>query len=128
MTSYQIDTNALLRFLTGDIPVQQAQVEKLINSSRKHLVNLHVCEPVFIETAVMLRNYYKYPRQQIVNLLTVLLNSPELIIENRKLLIKSLDTYAENSIDFVDSVLLVRTESHKHRLFTFDHHLTNLTP
>ncbi|HBC73239.1 TPA: hypothetical protein DCZ90_05495 [Candidatus Amesbacteria bacterium] len=127
MISYQLDTNTLFRFLTNDIPRQRSQVEDLIRKAKRHQVTLHVCEPIFIETAVTLKNYFKYPKNKIVDLLGLLINSSELTIENRQLLIKSLDTYADHALDFVDCVLLIRTQTLNHRLFSFDRHLLSLT-
>ena len=127
MISYQLDTNTLFRFLTNDIPRQRSQVEDLIRKAKRHQVTLHVCEPIFIETAVTLKNYFKYPKNKIVDLLGLLINSSELTIENRQLLIKSLDTYADHALDFVDCVLLMRTQTLNHRLFSFDRHLLSLT-
>jgi len=127
MISYQLDTNTLFRFLTNDIPRQRSQVEDLIRKAKRHQVTLHVCEPIFIETAVTLKNYFKYPKNKIVDLLGLLINSSELTIENRQLLIKSLDTYADHALDFVDCVLLIRTQTLNHRLFSFDRPLLPLT-
>ena len=126
MISYQLDTNALLRFLTNDIPSQRSQVEDLIRKSRLHQVTLHICEPIFIETAVTLKNYFKYPRDKIVSLLGLLINSPELIIENHQLLVQSLDLYADHPLDFVDCILHNRAQTKNHRLFTFDSQLQKI--
>lgn len=123
MTSYQLDTNALLRYLTQDIPALAKQVHDLIIQAQKNRVRLYVCEPVFIETAVMLRNYYKFPKPQVAELLISLLSAKELIIENSANLSKACAIYRDTSIDLIDSILLIRSQTLKHQLFTFDQKL-----
>jgi predicted nucleic-acid-binding protein len=126
MTTYQLDTNVLLRYLTRDIPTQAKQALQLVNQAEKKEVTLEICEPVFIETAVMLRNYYKFPKTRVVNFLKDLLLSPCFRIENSHLLSLAIVTYSQSPIDFVDSILLIRSQTLNHKLFSFDRHLTSL--
>ncbi len=126
MRSYQLDTNALLRYITNDIRVQADQVELLFKKAIKGSVSLHICEPVFIETAVMLRNYFKFPKNKIVEALTPLLNSPELEIENRHQLTLAISIYSNKDLDLVDCILLIRAQNRKQQIFTFDSKLQTL--
>ncbi|KKU06435.1 MAG: PilT protein domain protein [Candidatus Magasanikbacteria bacterium GW2011_GWA2_45_39] len=122
----QLDTNALLRYTTNDIPKEADMVEVLIKKAKEGTVSLYICEPIFIETAVMLKQYFKFPKGKIVSILSFLINSPELHIENRQGLLRALGVYAEYSVDFVDCVLLVRTQMQNQQIFTFDVRLSLL--
>jgi len=101
-------------------------VEVLIKKAKEGTVSLYICEPIFIETAVMLKQYFKFPKGKIVSILSFLINSPELHIENRQGLLRALGVYAEYSVDFVDCVLLVRTQMQNQQIFTFDVRLSLL--
>ncbi len=122
----QLDTNALLRYTTNDVPKEADMVEMLIKKAKEGTVSLYICEPIFIETAVMLKQYFKFPKGKIVSALSFLINSPELHIENRQNLLRALGVYAEHSVDFVDCVLLVRAQTQKRQVFTFDSKLALL--
>ena len=122
----QFDTNALLRYTTNDVPKEADIVEILIKKAKDGTVSLYICEPIFIETAVMLKQYFKFPKGKIVSVLSFLINSPELNIENRQNLLRALGVYAEYSVDFVDCVLLVRAQTQGRQVFTFDSKLALL--
>jgi predicted nucleic-acid-binding protein len=123
---YQLDTNALLRYLTHDIPGKYQSVRWLFNLAKKGKVTLHICEPIFVETSVMLRNYFKFPKEKIVSFLQDLLNSSHLNIENSTQLASAVALYSQYSIDLVDAVLLVRSQVNRQQIFTFDSKLALL--
>jgi len=126
MEDYQVDTNVLLRYLAHDVPSQYQKVRRLFNKAKTGEVTLNICEPVFIETAVMLKNYFKFPKDQIVDFLHDLLNASYLNIENSSQLAPAVDAYSQNSIDFVDAVLLIRAYINGRQIFTFDSKLALL--
>ncbi len=123
---YQLDTNVLLRYLTHDIPGKYQKVRLLFDLAKKGRMTLHICEPVFIETAVMLRNYFKFPKEKIISFLQDLLNASHLIIENSTQLASAVTVYSQYPIDLVDAVLLVRSQIHRRQIFTFDSKLALL--
>ena len=127
MIIYTLYTNCLLRYLTCDIPTQAKKVRNLMSTAKKHQVRLSVCEPIFIETAVMLKNYFKYDRDKVFLLLSDLLAAPELEIENRDRLAKATVLYHETSVDFTDCILLIYAQTQRYKVFTFDSKLAQIT-
>lgn len=126
MTTYQVDTNALLRFLTGDIPRQAKATENLLGQAKQQLVSLEICEPVFIETAVALRNYFKFPKVKVVEMLESLLSFPGTEIENHHQITQALAIYSQMDLDLTDCLVYLRAKAKHQRIFTFDSHLSLL--
>ncbi|MBI5356690.1 PIN domain-containing protein [Candidatus Collierbacteria bacterium] len=126
MENYQLDTNALLRYLAHDIPSKYQKVRYLFNKAKNGQVTLNICEPVFIETAVMLKQYFKFPKDKVVDFLHDLLNASYLNIENSSRLAPAIDIYSQNSIDLVDAIVLVRAYINNQQIFTFDSKLSLL--
>lgn len=126
MDEYQVDTNALLRYLAHDIPGEYQKTRWLFNKAKNGRVALDICEPVFIETAVMLKNYFKFPKGQITSFLHDLLNTSYLNIENASQLASAVNLYSQNSIDLVDAILLIRAQTNRQKIFTFDSRLSLL--
>lgn len=124
--NYQLDTNCLLRYLTRDIPAQAKQMHQLVSETSTNQHQLFICEPIFIETAVMLKNYFKFPKDKVASLLIDLLSTPIFDIENHDLLLKATALYEDQPLDFVDCILFIRAQTHNHQIFTFDSKLTNL--
>lgn len=126
MTAYQVDTNALLRFLTRDIPRQAKAMENLLRQAKQQMVNLEICEPVFIETAVALRNYFKFPKAKVVEMLESLLSFPEIEIENRQQVTQAIAIYSQTDLDLTDCLVYMRAKEKHQQIFTFDAHLSHL--
>lgn len=123
MDEYQLDTNALLRYLTHDIIGEYQKTRTLFNQAKNGRMKLYVCEPVFLETAVMLKRYFKFPKEKVVSFLRDLLNTSYLNIENSAQLASAVNIYSQNSIDLVDAILLMRAQVNRQRIFTFDSRL-----
>lgn len=126
MMTYQIDTNALLRFLTKDIPRQAKATENLLNQAQQRMVNLEICEPVFIETAVALRNYFKFPKIKVVEMLESLMSFPNIDIENRQQIAQALAIFAQMDLDLTDCLIYLRAKAKRQQIFTFDSRLSLL--
>ena len=126
MTTYQIDTNALLRFLTKDIPRQAKATENLLSRAKRQLVDLEICEPVFIETTVALRNYFKFPKKKVAEMLESLLSFPNIYIENRQQIAQALTIFSQMDLDLTDCLIYLRAKVKQQQIFTFDRKLSLL--
>ena len=126
MTKYQIDTNALLRFLINDVPTESKMVKEFFRSAKSHKLEAEICEPVFIETLIVLRNYYKYPKDKTLILLQSIIALDWLTIENFPVLTTALDLYSQSDLDFVDCLILARSKTKQQKIFTFDSKLSKV--
>ena len=124
MIKYQVDTNILLRFLTNDVPTEAKMAREFFKSAKSGKLGAEICEPVFIETLVVLRNYFKYPKNSVVKLMQSILALDWLTIENLSVLTLALDQYSQLNLDFVDCLILARSKIKQQKIFTFDAKLT----
>lgn len=95
-----LDTNVVLRLLVPDDPEQTRLAEAQLNGPV--LLSL----TVLLETAWVLRSRYGFAREQIVAILTYLLDQPRLVAEAADQLPWALDRYAEGG-DLADLLHLV---------------------
>lgn len=126
MTRYQIDTNILLRYLTCDVPTEAKMAKEFLKSVKTGKLEGEIGEPVFIETLIVLKNYYKYPKKSVIKLMQSLLALDWLIIENFSILILALDLYSQHDLDFVDCLILARSKTKQQKIFTFDAKLAEI--
>ena len=126
MNSYQLDTNAILRFLTQDRPKEAKEVELLFKRAQKNQITIEISEPVFIETAVMLRNYFKFPKEKVVIMLETILSLEWIKIENLQFVSQAISLYSITSLDLIDCLVLARARSKNQSIFTFDQTLSSL--
>ena len=115
-----VDTNVVVRFLTGDDPEQAARARDVFTAG-----------PVFVSTTVLLesdwvlRSAYGFPRTEVAAALRALAGLADVTVENPVLLAEALDR-TERGVDFADALHLgaaVRCES----MLTFDQRFIQAT-
>ncbi len=118
MSAHSLDTNAVLRFLLGDVPAQTAAVERLLNDRKK---SFHVADVVLVEVEYVLRQVYGLSRQAVAENVSAVVSHPN-IVANRTLADKVLPEYlAHPKLSFTDCCLVSYAElSQATPLYTFD--------
>jgi predicted nucleic-acid-binding protein len=108
-----IDTNLIVRYLTGDHPQQSPRARTLIDG-----------QPVFVAVTVMLevewvlRSAYGHHPVDVARALRTFAGLPTMTVEDAAVVAASLDL-AENGMDFADALHLSKS-GHCEGLATFD--------
>ena len=110
---FVLDTNILVRFAVNDDAKQITQARRAIGTQA-----MWVSVTVLLELEWVLRSRYGYERKDIHTLLTQLLETTKVSVEDEAPVATALDWYAEGS-DFADALLLARTQS-RGVILTFD--------
>jgi predicted nucleic-acid-binding protein len=97
-----IDTNVIVRFLTGDDPGQAARARKLVEAG-----DILVPTSVLLETEWVLRSGYGFATGRIVQALRAFAGLPGVTLEDPQLAARALD-WAEQGLDFADGLHLGR--------------------
>ena len=106
MTAF-IDTNVLIRHLTGDQPDLAVQATNLLNEAEGLLVpDLIVAEVVFV-----LSSFYGLSVEVVDQLVRSVLKYESVRTSNRDLLFRSLDIYRTYRLGFADAYLAASAES-----------------
>ncbi len=111
-----IDTNVVVRYLTGDDPVQAALAKAVIERRE-----VFVCTTILLETEWVLRGAYGFPAAAIVASLTAFAGLPHVTLEDPDLAAQAL-SWTQSGMDFADAVHLARSVHHEGFL-TFDRRL-----
>lgn len=99
-----VDTNVIVRYLTGDDPVQSKKARAVIGQ-----------EPVFVPRTVVLevewvlRSAYGFPRERIIPALRALAGLPGVSVEDADLVAKAMG-WAEDGLDFADALHLAAAD------------------
>lgn len=127
MKSVVVDTNAFLRLLLNDVPQQASQVKHLIRQAKKEQVRIIIPQIVLFEIDFILRKYYNFEKQEVIEKLKSLLSASYFIIEAVNTFQNALSLYEENNVSFVDCFLISKAEAEEAYLFTFDQKLKKLS-
>ncbi|HYE27575.1 MAG TPA: type II toxin-antitoxin system VapC family toxin [Allosphingosinicella sp.] len=95
-----IDTNVIVRFLTGDDPAQTARARKLVKAG-----GIFVPTSVLLETEWVLRSGYGFAPERLVRALRDFAGLPGVTLEDPPLAALALDR-AEQGLDFADALHL----------------------
>ena len=95
-----IDTNLIVRYLTGDHPKQSAAAKALIDGR-----DVFICTTVLMESEWVLRSVYGFTPERIAKALTALAGLPRVVLEKPGLVAKALN-WMEKGVDFADALHL----------------------
>jgi predicted nucleic-acid-binding protein len=117
----KIDANVLLRYVLNDHAEQSPKAREIID---QHIVEVPIevlCEVIFV-----LAGYYKIDRQGISTGLKRFFEQTQCTLFHREAVLRGLEFFGQNSLDFVDCVLAGYAEVDKDEIFTFDNKLQKL--
>src|SRR5262249_24327912 len=97
-----IDTNVVVRYLTGDHPQQSRKAKALIDSEQ-----VFVCTTVLLETEWVLRSVYGATRTEIARALTAFGGLPGVTLEDAAMIAKALG-WTARGMDFADALHLAK--------------------
>lgn len=99
-----IDTNLLIRYLTGDDPRQSAAARALIDKSA-----IFVATTVLLEAEWVLRSVYGFAADEIAKAFTGFAGLPRVTVEDPDLIAKALD-WVLKGMDFADALHLAKAK------------------
>ena len=109
-----VDTNVVVRFLTGEPPEQAARARALFDAAAAGAFELFLSTVVLVEAGFVLRRVLRLERSTVATLLGSLGNAPGLVVEQREVVQRTLELFERSSIPLADAYLaayaLVRGE------------------
>jgi predicted nucleic acid-binding protein len=112
-----VDTNVLVRHLTGDPPDMAAQATAYLGSASELLVT----DLVVAETIYVLESFYKTPRSHLAEAMRSLIAFGPIITVDPALLLRAVEVYETDRLDFAEAYLVASAEtSGVNRIASFD--------
>ena len=106
MTAF-IDTNVLVRHLTGDPPDMAAAATEYLSTEAELLLT----DVAAAETVYVLESFYEAPRAQVAQALRSLVAFDSVVCVDPALLLRAVEVYETQRIDFAESYLVACAES-----------------
>ena len=126
-----VDTDVLIRLLTGDDPAKQAQAAALFEQVEQGNLVLAAPDTVIADAVFVLSSprLYHLPRQEIAELLIPLVQLPSFHVQNRRTVMAALSLYGTTaSLDFGDALIIATMqEAGAHSLYSYDTHFDRIT-
>ncbi len=105
MKTAHLDTNTLVRFVTGEPEGQAREVAELISAADSGKIRLCVIPIVLAEAVYVLTGFYGHPRAKVAATLAHLIACPGFQSPEHARMIHALKLFGANKIDFADCYL-----------------------
>lgn len=105
MTAF-VDTNVLIRHLTGDPPEQAARATRYLATAD----GLLLADLILAEVACVLESYYEVGRAEVAQTLRAVLGFPAVRVIDEPLLLRTIEIYDVHRLDFADAYLVASAE------------------
>ncbi len=105
MTAF-VDTNVLVRHLTGDPPAQAVRATRYLQRADELLLP----DLILAEVAYVLESFYETPRAQVAETLRAVLAFPAVRVADAELLQRAVEVYDIHRLDFADAYLVASAE------------------
>lgn len=102
-----VDTNILVRHLTGDPPDMAARATAYLRSESELLLT----DLVAAETVYVLESFYEAPRPQVAESVRALIAFESVVCVDPALVLRAAEVYETDRIDFADAYLVACAES-----------------
>ncbi len=101
-----LDTNVLVRHLTGDPPTQAKRASAFLAGDHE----LILADLVLAELIYVLESYYRHPRRRVAEATRSLLALPSVAASDQELLLRAIELYESERLDFADAYLCAAAE------------------
>lgn len=105
MTAF-VDTNVLIRHLTGDPPDHAARATRYLATADELLLP----DLILAEVTNVLGSFYETPRAQVATTLRAVLAFPAIRVVDADLLQRAVEVYEVHRLDFADAYLVASAE------------------
>lgn len=120
-----VDTDVIIRFLTGDDPKKQAKGARLFQQIEEGSIVVAAPDTVIADAVFVLSSprLYNLPRQQVADLLVPMVRLPGFHVLNRRAVLAALALYGygKTKLDFGDALIVaVMQQSASQVVYSFD--------
>ena len=102
-----LDTNVLIRHLTGDPPAQARRAHAFLANADELLVP----DVIVAEIVYVLESFYEVERGRVAELVRSIIGFPAVVVVDVPLLLRALEVYEVDRIDFAEAYLVANAEA-----------------
>lgn len=113
MSDPYIDTDVIIRLLTGDDAVKQAAAQALFEAVEARSLTVAAPDTVIADAVYVLSSprLYAQPRAQVAAMLSRLVQLPSFKVSQRSVVLAALAIYGQHAVDFGDAMILASMQA-----------------
>ena len=117
---YLLDTNIIIRFLTGDNEKFLEQSILYFKDIEKGSLQVEILEGVLMEAFFVLTKFYKLPKSEVIQDLKTILALDGIVNHNKIILHEALNIIDNKNVDFVDALICAKSNLQNYGKLSFD--------
>jgi predicted nucleic-acid-binding protein len=102
-----LDTNVLIRHLTGDPPALARRASAFLATADELLLP----DVIVAEVVYVLESFYEVERARVAELVRAVIGFPAIVVIDAPLLLRALEVYELERIDFAEAYLVASAEA-----------------
>jgi predicted nucleic-acid-binding protein len=102
-----LDTNVLIRHLTGDPPAQARRATAFLKRAEELLLP----DVIVAEVVYVLESFYEVERRRVAELVRAVIGFPAITVADEPLLLRGLEVYEVDRLDFAEAYLVASAEA-----------------
>lgn len=118
-----IDTDVIIRLLTGDDPLKRLAAQSFFKQVERGELTISAPDTVIADAVFVLASprLYHIPRGEVRELLSPLIDLPHFRISNKQSVLRALNIYASTKLDFGDTMIIASMEEQESQvLYSYD--------
>lgn len=115
-----IDTNVIIRFLAADVEKQHLISVDIMNKIRNEEIKVEILSEVIMEVLFIMTKFYNEPKNSIIEYLQSILLLDGVVNKDKFIIIETLSMMHYKNIDFVDSLICVKSKMQGYGKISFD--------
>jgi predicted nucleic-acid-binding protein len=126
MKKFFIDTNVVLRFFLRDNERFYGETVAHFQKAKEGKIEINLIPEVIFEIDYVLRGVYSLSKNEVADIILKLVKTPYLKIDNRGLIIKTVEKYKAINVDLFDIYLYFLAKSKNASVISFDKDLLKI--
>lgn len=102
-----LDTNVLIRHLTGEPPEQARRATAFLARADELLL----ADPIVAEVVFVLESFYEVERARVAELVRAVIGFPSVVVVDTSLLLRAIEVYEVDRLDFAEAYLVAHAET-----------------
>jgi len=115
-----VDANYIIRFFSKEPDEHYKKSKEFFEDLARAKVKVIISEGVLMECFFVLSKFYKYPKDEVIEMLTTIMNFKNVVNEDKYIILTALSILKDKNIDFIDALLCAKSKLLGYEVKSFD--------
>ena len=115
-----VDANYIIRFFSKEPDEHYQKSKEFFEDLARGKVKVIISEGVLMECFFVLNKFYKYSRDEVVEMLITIMNFKNVVNEDKHIILNALNILKDKNIDFIDALLCAKSKLLGYEVKSFD--------